>query len=147
MRRACEPLRARWVNCMAGERRVALLVDACMQKKKNGFLFLWHERTKKERSLFFLLLSRPECPSCPIPFVPSVHTHTHNHSHMPSSCKEIRAELAECILKSNCMVVDGLSAKDCLHPDNEYRVPAECIAIRKSFFECRRGMVLNKANH
>ncbi|KAG0051003.1 hypothetical protein BGZ83_004220 [Gryganskiella cystojenkinii] len=60
---------------------------------------------------------------------------------MPSSCKEIRAELAECILKSDCMLVDGLSAKECLRPENEYRVPAECGAIKRSFFECKRGML------
>lgn len=60
---------------------------------------------------------------------------------MPSSCKEIRAELAECILKSDCVLKDGLTAKECLHADNEYRVPKECTAIKKSFFECRRGMV------
>ncbi|KAF9918115.1 hypothetical protein FBU30_000375 [Linnemannia zychae] len=60
---------------------------------------------------------------------------------MPSSCQEIRAELAECILKSDCMVKDGLSAKECLHPSNEYRVPPECTAIRRSFFECKRGML------
>ncbi|KAG0213261.1 hypothetical protein BGX28_004834 [Mortierella sp. GBA30] len=60
---------------------------------------------------------------------------------MPSSCKEIRAELAECILKSNCVLVDGLSAKECLRAENEYRVPAECTAIKRSFFECKRGML------
>ncbi|KAF9960184.1 hypothetical protein BGZ72_007719 [Mortierella alpina] len=59
---------------------------------------------------------------------------------MPSSCKEIRAELAECILKSNCVLVDGLSAKECLRAENEYRVPVECTAIKRSFFECKRGM-------
>ncbi|KAF9955325.1 hypothetical protein BGZ65_003463 [Modicella reniformis] len=60
---------------------------------------------------------------------------------MPSSCKEIRAELVECILKSDCVLIDGLSPKDCLHPENEYRVPAECKAIKRSFFECRRGLL------
>ncbi|KAF9140068.1 hypothetical protein KI688_005647 [Linnemannia hyalina] len=60
---------------------------------------------------------------------------------MPSSCKEIRIELAECILKSDCMLKDGLSAKECLHSDNEYRIPAECTAIKRSFFECKRGML------
>lgn len=60
---------------------------------------------------------------------------------MPSSCKEIRIELAECILKSDCMLKDGLSAKECLHSDNEYRIPVECTAIKRSFFECKRGMV------
>ncbi|KAG0234314.1 hypothetical protein BGW42_006706 [Actinomortierella wolfii] len=60
---------------------------------------------------------------------------------MPSSCKEIRAELAECILKSDCMVKDGLSAKECLRSENEYRVPEECTQLKKSFFECKRGML------
>jgi len=154
MRRACEPLRARWVNCMADKRGALLLVrmHAC---QKMALCCLYAERRrqekeKKETVTFFLSFpSRSEGPSRPIPFcaaIQLIHTVIHSYTHMPSSCKEIRAELAECILKSNCMVVDGLSAKDCLHPDNEYRVPAECIAIRKSFFECRRGMVLVKTN-
>ncbi|KAG0243841.1 hypothetical protein BGX31_010165 [Mortierella sp. GBA43] len=60
---------------------------------------------------------------------------------MPSSCKEIRAELVECILKSDCVLVDGLTPKECLRPEMDHRVPSECIAIKKSFFECRRGML------
>ncbi|KAI7817476.1 cytochrome c oxidase assembly protein PET191 [Gamsiella multidivaricata] len=60
---------------------------------------------------------------------------------MPSSCKELRAELVECVLKSNCVLVDGLTPQECLRAENEYRVPAECAAIKRSFFECRRGML------
>ncbi|KAK3827523.1 MAG: cytochrome c oxidase assembly factor 5-like protein [Benniella sp.] len=60
---------------------------------------------------------------------------------MPSSCKELRAELVDCILKSDCILVDGLTPKECLRSDNDHRVPPECMAIKRSFFECRRGLL------
>ena len=60
---------------------------------------------------------------------------------MPSSCKEIRDELVECIFKSDCVIIDGHDVKECLRSENEHRIPSECIAIKKSFFECKRGMV------
>lgn len=59
---------------------------------------------------------------------------------MPSSCKEIRQELIECMLKSKC-VLKGHTIKECFQPEHKDDVPEECFSIKKSFAECRRGMV------
>jgi cytochrome c oxidase assembly factor 5 len=60
---------------------------------------------------------------------------------MPSNCKEIREELIECMLKSKCVLVQRNTVKECFKKEHEADVPAECQSIRKSFAECRRGMV------
>lgn len=62
---------------------------------------------------------------------------------MPSSCKEIREELIECMLKSKC-VLKGNTIKECFQPEHKNDVPEECLSIKKSFAECRRGMVMLK---
>ncbi|RKP14848.1 cytochrome c oxidase assembly protein PET191 [Piptocephalis cylindrospora] len=62
---------------------------------------------------------------------------------MPSSCMDIRKDLIECILASECVKREGKSVKDCL--DDSTRpadsVPDKCLAIRRSYFECRRGIL------
>ncbi|KAF0457892.1 Cytochrome c oxidase assembly factor 5 [Gigaspora margarita] len=59
---------------------------------------------------------------------------------MPS-CKEIREELVDCLLKSDCVVVKRHTVKECLQFENSADVPKECQSIRRSFFECRRGLL------
>ncbi|KAL1922058.1 uncharacterized protein VTP21DRAFT_10700 [Calcarisporiella thermophila] len=58
---------------------------------------------------------------------------------MPS-CQEIRKELIECILKSKC-IERGNSFQECIKAEHAADVPEECQLIRKSFFDCRRGML------
>ncbi|RHZ77034.1 hypothetical protein Glove_186g55 [Diversispora epigaea] len=60
---------------------------------------------------------------------------------MPNSCKEIRQELVDCLLKSDCVVVKRHTVKECLQTENTDDVPRECHSIRRSFFECRRGLL------
>ncbi|KAI8145670.1 cytochrome c oxidase assembly protein PET191 [Fennellomyces sp. T-0311] len=60
---------------------------------------------------------------------------------MPSSCKEIRAELIECMLKSNCVLVKRNTVAECFKSEHAEDVPTECQSIRKSYAECRRGMI------
>lgn len=62
-------------------------------------------------------------------------------SSMPSSCKEIRQELIECMLKSDCVLVKRNTVAECMKEENAKDVPSECHSIRKSYAECRRGMV------
>lgn len=90
---------------------------------------------------------------------------------MPS-CKELRQELVNCMLKSDCVLIKRHTVKgeisfiieysaeiicsgskfgsifinsifppECLQPEHANDVPKECQSIRKSFFECRRGLV------
>lgn len=61
---------------------------------------------------------------------------------MPSSCKEIREELIECMLKSNCVLIKRNTVKECFKEEHKDDVPSECLSIKKSFGDCRRGMVI-----
>ncbi|KAG1046585.1 hypothetical protein G6F43_010933 [Rhizopus delemar] len=49
-------------------------------------------------------------------------------------------ELIECMLKSKC-VLKGNTIKECFQPEHKDDVPEECLSIKKSFAECRRGMI------
>ncbi|PKY45568.1 cytochrome c oxidase assembly factor 5 [Rhizophagus irregularis] len=59
---------------------------------------------------------------------------------MPS-CKELRQELVNCMLKSDCVLIKRNTVKECLQPEHAEDVPKECQSIRKSLFECRRGLL------
>ncbi|CAG8547361.1 3596_t:CDS:2 [Paraglomus brasilianum] len=60
---------------------------------------------------------------------------------MPSSCKDIRQELIDCLLKSKCVLEQRNTVKECLKAEHAKDVPLECHSIRKSLFECRRGLI------
>lgn len=62
--------------------------------------------------------------------------------HLGMSCSGIREALASCILQSDCVLRSDppRTPQDCLkhHVDE---LPEECQLLRKSFFECKKGMV------
>ncbi|CAK7274603.1 hypothetical protein SEPCBS57363_006249 [Sporothrix epigloea] len=60
---------------------------------------------------------------------------------MPSSCKEIRAALAQCLQESDCVMIYHNSAADCLRSPLSDTLPIKCQQLRKGFGECRRGMI------
>ncbi|KAI9349945.1 cytochrome c oxidase assembly protein PET191 [Pilaira anomala] len=60
---------------------------------------------------------------------------------MPSSCKEIREELIECMLKSDCVLKKRNTVKECFKEEHKADVPSECLSIKKSYGDCRRGMM------
>ncbi|ORZ22053.1 cytochrome c oxidase assembly protein PET191, partial [Absidia repens] len=60
---------------------------------------------------------------------------------MPSSCQEIRQELIDCMLKSNCVLVKGNTVSECFKKEHENDVPTECQSIKRSYADCRRGML------
>ncbi|ORY67436.1 cytochrome c oxidase assembly protein PET191-domain-containing protein [Pseudomassariella vexata] len=60
---------------------------------------------------------------------------------MPSSCKEIRAALAQCLQESECVMVQRHSAADCLRAPLSETLPTKCQQLKKGFGECRRGMI------
>ncbi|KAB5528982.1 cytochrome c oxidase assembly protein PET191-domain-containing protein [Coniochaeta sp. 2T2.1] len=60
---------------------------------------------------------------------------------MPSSCKEIRAALAQCLQESECVMVQRHTAADCLRSPLAEQLPTRCQQLKKGFGECRRGMV------
>ncbi|CCJ30044.1 unnamed protein product [Pneumocystis jirovecii] len=60
---------------------------------------------------------------------------------MPSSCSNIREALASCILDSDCMK-KGNTAKECLsNPELLEFVPLQCFLLKRSLFDCKRGML------
>ncbi|KAK4152356.1 cytochrome c oxidase assembly protein PET191-domain-containing protein [Chaetomidium leptoderma] len=60
---------------------------------------------------------------------------------MPSSCKQIRAALAQCLQESECVMVQRNTAADCMREPLVHTLPLKCQQLKKGFGECRRGMV------
>merc|ERR1712025_413005 len=60
---------------------------------------------------------------------------------MPSSCKELREALAQCLQESDCVMVQRNSASDCLREPLVDTLPLQCKQLKKGFGECKRGMV------
>lgn len=58
---------------------------------------------------------------------------------MHGVCDRIRAELAECLKNSDCMRVQGHSAKECM---SKYRdtLPTECQQVYHGFVDCKRSL-------
>ena len=68
---------------------------------------------------------------------------------MPT-CQGLRAELMDCLLISDCVVIDGKSLKECLKGDPEQikkdgpeadGVPEKCRQIQRAHSICIRGLV------
>lgn len=55
-------------------------------------------------------------------------------------CQGIRADLADCVMQSDCVQKDGRSGQDCLQHHTD-ELPDECKNIYKSYVHCKRGMV------
>ncbi|KAL1838686.1 hypothetical protein VTJ49DRAFT_2412 [Mycothermus thermophilus] len=60
---------------------------------------------------------------------------------MPSSCKEIRAALAQCLQESECVMVQRHTAAECLREPLVNTLPTKCQQLKKGFGECKRGMI------
>ncbi|KAF7559502.1 hypothetical protein G7046_g4658 [Stylonectria norvegica] len=60
---------------------------------------------------------------------------------MPSSCKELREALAQCLQESDCVMIDRNKASDCLREPLSEGLPTKCKQLKKGFGECKRGMV------
>ncbi|OQV20480.1 hypothetical protein BV898_05525 [Hypsibius exemplaris] len=57
-----------------------------------------------------------------------------------SPCGSLRADLKNCLLQTDCCLVERMTPRKCLethHPS----VPEECYGLRTSFFECKRSMI------
>ncbi|KAI9163223.1 Mitochondrial protein PET191 [Paramyrothecium foliicola] len=60
---------------------------------------------------------------------------------MPSSCKELREALAQCLQESDCIMVQRNKPADCLREPLVNELPTSCQQLKKGFGECKRGMV------
>ncbi|KAL8954130.1 MAG: hypothetical protein Q9222_000012 [Ikaeria aurantiellina] len=60
---------------------------------------------------------------------------------MPSSCKDIRAALAECLQSSECVLVHRNQPTDCLRQPLLDSLPTRCQQLKRGYGECKRGMI------
>ncbi|GHJ86809.1 hypothetical protein NliqN6_3211 [Naganishia liquefaciens] len=54
-------------------------------------------------------------------------------------CKPIRDELAECVLRSNCVLRENRTVQDCIK--NPQDLPEQCRHLMTSFSNCKRGLL------
>lgn len=54
-------------------------------------------------------------------------------------CKPIRDDLAECVLRSNCVLRQERTVQDCIK--NPQDLPEQCRHLMTSFSNCKRGLV------
>ncbi|KAJ1808571.1 Dephospho-CoA kinase (Dephosphocoenzyme A kinase) (COAE) [Coemansia sp. RSA 2598] len=60
---------------------------------------------------------------------------------MPT-CDGIREEYIKCLLRSECVFIKRHSVEECIkNKDLEHLVPEPCQMLRKSLFECKRGLL------
>ncbi|ERF73102.1 hypothetical protein EPUS_06563 [Endocarpon pusillum Z07020] len=60
---------------------------------------------------------------------------------MPSSCKEIRAALANCLQNSDCILVERHTPVECLTPPLLDTLPTQCQQLKRGLGQCKRGLV------
>ncbi|GAB0090813.1 Cytochrome c oxidase assembly factor 5 [Sergentomyia squamirostris] len=58
-------------------------------------------------------------------------------------CAGVRADLKMCLLESDCCKKEGKTPRECLKR-TDGSVPAECHALRTTFFECKRSILDNR---
>ncbi|KYB29380.1 cytochrome c oxidase assembly factor 5 [Tribolium castaneum] len=58
-----------------------------------------------------------------------------------SACAGVRADLKMCLLESDCCKIHRKTPRECLRSND---VPTECLALRNTFFECKRSMLDNR---
>mgnify|MGYP002718977998 CR=1 FL=1 len=59
-------------------------------------------------------------------------------------CKPIRDELAECVLRSNCVLRENRTVQDCIK--NPQDLPEQCRHLMTSFSNCKRGLVCDASS-
>ncbi|CAK9781192.1 hypothetical protein CC85DRAFT_289004 [Cutaneotrichosporon oleaginosum] len=57
----------------------------------------------------------------------------------PLACQRERDELAQCILRTDCVLKQGKSPKECL--SNKDNLPLQCQHLLASFSDCKRGLL------
>lgn len=60
---------------------------------------------------------------------------------MPSSCKDLRAALADCLQHSDCVLIDRNKPADCLKAPLRDGLPTRCQQLQRGYGECKRGLV------
>ncbi|CAG7733500.1 unnamed protein product [Allacma fusca] len=58
-------------------------------------------------------------------------------------CESARADLRACLLASDCHQVHKRSLQECIKC-NDGSVPPDCLALRQTFFVCKRSLLDNR---
>ncbi|OMJ29075.1 Mitochondrial protein [Smittium culicis] len=60
---------------------------------------------------------------------------------MPT-CDGVRKQFINCILESDCVLVNRNSVNDCIkNPDLKHSLPEKCLLLSQSLFDCKRGLL------
>ncbi|KAI9866339.1 MAG: hypothetical protein M1813_001461 [Trichoglossum hirsutum] len=60
---------------------------------------------------------------------------------MPSSCKDIRAALADCLQNSDCIMISRHTPAECLRSPLLETLPTRCQQLKHGYGMCKRGMI------
>ncbi|XP_046576455.1 cytochrome c oxidase assembly factor 5-like [Haliotis rubra] len=58
-----------------------------------------------------------------------------------TACSGIREDLLDCLLKSDCVMKDGKTPRECLQLGHHPSIPNKCHNLRTAFFECKRSIL------
>ncbi|KAG5974810.1 hypothetical protein E4U58_002485 [Claviceps cyperi] len=72
---------------------------------------------------------------------PGSHQAKSQQSIMPSSCKELRQAVAECLQESDCIMVQRNKPSDCLREPLASTLPTRCQQLLQGYGACKRGMI------
>ncbi|KAI3900654.1 hypothetical protein MKW92_022450 [Papaver armeniacum] len=64
---------------------------------------------------------------------------------MSKSCKGLAMELVKCLSETDCIKVEKRSYKECAG-EKCPSISAECIGLRETYFNCKRGQIDIEAN-
>ncbi|XP_058465753.1 cytochrome c oxidase assembly factor 5 isoform X1 [Malaya genurostris] len=59
-----------------------------------------------------------------------------------TACARVRADLKMCLLESDCCKKEHKLPRECLGR-SDATVPDECRALRTTFFECKRSLIID----
>ncbi|CDO51947.1 similar to Saccharomyces cerevisiae YJR034W PET191 Protein required for assembly of cytochrome c oxidase [Geotrichum candidum] len=61
---------------------------------------------------------------------------------MPSSCKDLRNQVAICLQRSPCVLIDRNTPKQCVENEElRKELPEKCRLQLASFYKCKHGLV------
>ncbi|RXH91250.1 hypothetical protein DVH24_020273 [Malus domestica] len=61
---------------------------------------------------------------------------------MAKSCKGLATELVKCLSECDCIKVEKRSFRECAG-EKSPSISSKCIGLRETYFNCKRGQVLN----
>ncbi|KAK6532821.1 hypothetical protein TWF281_006993 [Arthrobotrys megalospora] len=60
---------------------------------------------------------------------------------MPSSCKELRLAVVECLRASDCIAKQGYSPAECIRMPLKEQLPTQCQQLLHAYGECKLSFI------